>query len=177
MSGSCPKDYKPMENFDKERYMGDWYEQVRDKYTPFEIGAGCQVASYALNDDGSIAVKNYSHQIWRGWDSGEGTAIVADTGDASLIVDFDEMPNIDDVVNYTVLDTDYDTYTVVYSCDNFMPFAYWDFLWILSREKKLDSDTLRQVIGTIRERLPDYDFFNNVQRTRTGWTCRYDQRE
>ena len=33
----CPKDYKPMESFDVERYMGTWYEIVRDKYTPFEL--------------------------------------------------------------------------------------------------------------------------------------------
>ena len=33
----CPKDYEPMAIFDVERYMGTWYEIVRDKYTPFEL--------------------------------------------------------------------------------------------------------------------------------------------
>ena len=54
----CPKDYKPMESFDVERYMGLWYEIVRDKYIPFELVEECITAEYTSNEDGTFDVFN-----------------------------------------------------------------------------------------------------------------------
>ena len=61
--GGCPKDYSPMETLDVNRYAGEWYEIVRDKYTPFEILSGCEVVEYTLNDDGTVGVYNSEHRF------------------------------------------------------------------------------------------------------------------
>ena len=46
--GPCPRKYSPMETFDVDRYAGEWYEIVRDKYTPFELVTGCEIAQYGV---------------------------------------------------------------------------------------------------------------------------------
>ena len=55
----CPKkDGLAMPNFDSDRYLGQWYENQADKYIPFELGKGCQVAHYSANEDGSLTAFN-----------------------------------------------------------------------------------------------------------------------
>ena len=146
----CDRSYSPMQDFDVARYTGTWYEQARDKYTPFEIAAGCDIAEYTLNDDGTVGVHNSQHRFIFGWSDVQATAVLADTGDASLVVSFNgTTPDPSGNVNYTVLDTDYETYTIVYSCTPITPFASWDVLWILSREEFLDDQTMTQLISKI----------------------------
>ena len=41
---ACPKDFKPMETLDVNRYAGKWFEISKDKYTPFELASGCTFA-------------------------------------------------------------------------------------------------------------------------------------
>lgn len=45
------------ENFDATKYTGRWFEIQRDDQ-PFEKNYDCQTANYALNEDGSLKVKN-----------------------------------------------------------------------------------------------------------------------
>ena len=59
---SCPKDYSPIPTLDLDRYLGQWYEIRRDKYTPFEIALGCDVATYTANEDGTVGVHNQGHR-------------------------------------------------------------------------------------------------------------------
>ena len=103
---------------------------------------------------------------------------MADTGDASLVVDFSgKTPSPSDKANYTVLDTDYDTYTVVYSCAEFFDgVASFDYLWILARENQLDDATMLEIIAKIDEKVPNYDFFKNNSQHRHGMTCPYSKR-
>merc|ERR1712127_12905 len=176
--GGCDKSYKPMATFDVNQYAGTWYEIVRDKYTPFEIFAGCTIAEYTVNDDDAVTVYNSAHRFGFGWGGGKATAVVADTGDASLIVDFSgKVPSPSDTPNYTVLDTDYETYTVVHSCSEVMGgLASYDFFWILARENTLDDSQMLSIIDTVEEKLPSYGFFKNTLSTRQGKTCPYKKR-
>lgn len=166
-----------MASLDLDRYVGTWYEIHRDKFTPFEILLGCDVAEYTANDDGTITVKNSGHRPIQGWSSVTGVAVPADTGDASLIVSFSgQTPSPSDEPNYTVLDTDYETYSIVYGCSNFFGVASFDFLWILAREPELDDQKMLDLLDKIEDKLPDYGFFKNSIETRQGRTCPYSKR-
>uniref|UniRef100_A0A3B1KAJ7 Apolipoprotein D n=1 Tax=Astyanax mexicanus TaxID=7994 RepID=A0A3B1KAJ7_ASTMX len=44
--------------------------------------------------------------------------------------------------NYWVLSTDYDNYTLVYGCTNYLNLFHVEFAWILSRGRSLPKETL-----------------------------------
>ena len=55
-----------------------------------------------------------------------------------------------DEPNYTVMETDYDNYTIVYSCDElFGGWASFDYLWILSRTPTMTNANIYARILTI----------------------------
>mmetsp|Transcript_75602 Transcript_75602/g.104585 ORF Transcript_75602/g.104585 Transcript_75602/m.104585 type:complete len:108 (-) Transcript_75602:12-335(-) len=85
---ACP-DVKPMETFDVDRYTGQWYEIVRDKWTPFELMAGCVNVVYTKRDEKSVVVDNAGYIPLYGWDNSIGAAVRAEgRDDAALIVNF-----------------------------------------------------------------------------------------
>ena len=45
--GKCYDEYKPMQDFEVERYLGTWYDIHHDKFTPFQILKGCVIAEYS----------------------------------------------------------------------------------------------------------------------------------
>ena len=125
------------------------------------------MAQYELQDDGSVTVHNIGHRFIQGWSDVRANAVLADTGDASLVVDFTgKGADPSGTPNYTVLDTDYETYSIIYACGGLLGLASWDFLWIMSRTPTLDDATLLTLIDKIEERLPNYGFFDNHQMTR-----------
>ena len=160
-----------MAEFDVERYTGTWYEIVRDRTTPFELLMGCVVAQYDGPDptDGSIGVTNSGFNFKDGWTSAHGNAVqVGKPGTGSLAVAFDGMPEqlVDDEPNYLVIDTDYDTYSIVYSCGNVLGFFTFDMLWVLAREPTLSEDTLTSIRDKIETVLPDYNLSRQAHFTR-----------
>ena len=135
------------------------------------------MAEYTANDDATVTVSNSAWRPLQGWTNGKAAAVVADTGDASLIVSFTgKTPDPSDKANYTVLDTDYETYSVVYSCGSALDLVSFDFLWILAREKELDDAAMMSIVTKIEDTLPNYHFWSNHQMTHQGRLCPYDSR-
>lgn len=54
---SLPEGAKPVENFEKEKYLGKWYEIARLDVS-FERNLNNTSAEYSLNEDGTIQVVN-----------------------------------------------------------------------------------------------------------------------
>ena len=88
-----------------------------------------------------------------GWTKAEGDGglgVQSDIGGANLIVNLQGgVPKPSDSVNYTVMDTDYETYSVVYSCEGFRNLASFDFFWILAREEELDEATIMSIVAKV----------------------------
>jgi len=54
--------------------------------------------------------------------------------------------------NYWIVDTDYDTYSLVYSCVDINGYARGEIYWILARENTLPDDTIARLKKVLTER-------------------------
>ncbi|XP_060594889.1 apolipoprotein D-like [Ruditapes philippinarum] len=134
-TGKCPKVYV-QKDFSIEKYIGKWYEMERF-FASFEAFHDCVTANYTLQPGGVVKVNNtgYSHKFWdKGYTTAIGDAVAEDPNNpAKLGVRFSPRQPRGD---YWVLSTDYNTYTVIWSCTDLpIPFlkANLQFAWILTR--------------------------------------------
>ena len=98
------------------------------------------------------------------------------TGPASFDINFNGEPSPDNEGKYYVVDTDYDSYAIVYNCDEM--FGGWvssDYFWILARTETLSDKELKDIIEIVEEKIPGYSFFNNDHATRQGSSCPYER--
>mmetsp|Transcript_7126 Transcript_7126/g.9921 ORF Transcript_7126/g.9921 Transcript_7126/m.9921 type:complete len:210 (+) Transcript_7126:50-679(+) len=174
----CPTDYKPMEGaLDMDRYAGKWYEIIRDKWYAFEWLQMCGNYEYSKKDDGKYQVVYNRWTPLSDWTDSPGCVMPAEgRTDAAISVDFDKAPDDAHIPVYTVMDTDYDSYSVIYQCEEYWWGSY-DGVWILSRERTLDDATMGQLVSQITQKLPEYGFFENHMMTPQGESCVRDEEE
>ena len=106
-----------------------WYEIYRDAKTPFESDGVCVTATYGLNQDGSLSVYNHMlNKVDNSIDDIKGRA-TCEGSEGQCEVKFNFFATGD----YRVISTDYDTYSLVYSCTNYLYFKN-EYVWILSKQ-------------------------------------------
>lgn len=168
MPGQCP-DVKAMENFDPARYLGKWYEAEKYFFL-FEFGGKCVTADYKLRDDGAIRVLNKQIDIFSGIQKeikGEATQ-VGRSDEAKLSVRFPTLP-VDVAAPYWVVDTDYDSYAVVWSCYEFGIFHTVNS-WILTRQQNPPKSVLDAAYDAIdKNRISRKFFLKTDQRDCTNF--------
>ncbi|KAL3881459.1 hypothetical protein ACJMK2_027901 [Sinanodonta woodiana] len=135
--GKCPQ-VQVKENFQLESYLGKWYENRRF-FAIFEAFSSCVSANYSLKDDGHIKVVNQGYiKFLKKRNVAIGDAYAPDVNQsAKLKVKFGNAP----LGDYWVLDTDYDSYSVVYSCSGYGGIFKTEFSWILTRDRNGLSET------------------------------------
>lgn len=131
---SIPKGAKAIKPFDKDRYLGKWYEIARLDMR-FERNLNNVTAEYSLNDDGTIRVNNQGYDyLKKEWKQSIGKAKFAgDTNEARLKVSF--FGPFYAGYNVIALDEEY-KYALVTGPN-------LKYLWILSREKSIPP-TIKQ---------------------------------
>ncbi|MCE5347585.1 MAG: lipocalin family protein [Bacteroidales bacterium] len=114
--------------FDKERYLGKWYEIARIDFK-YERDLNNTTAAYSLNDNGTIKVDNQGYNTKKGeWDQAIGKAkFVGDENIAMLKVSF--FGPFYSGYNVIAIDDEY-RYALITG-------KSLKYLWILSRETNI----------------------------------------
>ncbi|KAK8396796.1 hypothetical protein O3P69_005035 [Scylla paramamosain] len=96
---------------------------------PDEEGQTCNYAEYSDNGDGTVGVHNAGLDADGTFTEIFGYVELTDVP-GSLALHLDGVPFVG---KYDVLETDYETYTSVYSCVDFLGLGYMDQAWVLGR--------------------------------------------
>ncbi|OMJ65977.1 hypothetical protein SteCoe_37338 [Stentor coeruleus] len=129
--GSCPK-VVLQSDFDLSKYLGNWFELIRNKDMKYEKGE-CSKANYSMNLDGTVRVFN-SEVRDEQWSNIEGYAYCDSTNPAHCHVKFSKFAPAGD---YQVVSTDYENYSLVFSCFS-IGIAHWKWAWLLARDVNFD---------------------------------------
>ena len=71
--------------------------------------------------------------------------------------------------NYRIIDTDYDNYSIIYSCHE----DDMQYLWFMSRQPTLSDELYEQMMATAKAALPNYDFNQFIKDTQDASKCKY----
>jgi len=137
---------------------------------PFQDETGtCTTAQYTdLTSDGHFKVWNSGQDAEFGSRGGIHGRVKCPETDGQCFVTF--FTPFTKVPNYIVIDTDYENYSMVYSCHS-GPTAD---LWILSRAPVMDDDLYSSLLDRAADLLPQFDFSTlNSPRTIQGDQCSY----
>ena len=129
-----PEGVSPVDDFDVDRYMGEWYEIARLDHS-FERGLERVSAQYSLRQDGGVAVLNRGYSAEDGeWSEIEGKAyFVNGENEGYLKVSFFG-PFYG---SYVIFGLDKENYQYA-----FISGPNRSYLWLLSRQPNLPSSVI-----------------------------------
>ena len=140
--GQIPDGLEAVDGFDKDRYLGKWYEIARLDHR-FERGLERITATYSVREDGSIDVLNRGFDTAKGeWREARGKARFAgDPGTAMLRVSFFG-PFYG---GYNVLDLDPDYQIALVAGPT------REYLWILARQPDPPREEVERLVRRAAE--------------------------
>ncbi|MGN2670095.1 lipocalin family protein [Aliivibrio fischeri] len=135
-----PKGVEPVTGFELNRYLGTWYEIARLDHS-FEDGLSQVSAEYSINEDGSVKVINrgFSDQDQQ-WSEALGKAKFVDGSDEGYLKVSFFGPFYG---SYVVFELDKENYQYA-----FVSGPDLDYLWLLSRTKKVDQEVIEHFVST-----------------------------
>ncbi|MDD9195082.1 lipocalin family protein [Aliivibrio sp. S3MY1] len=135
-----PKGVDPVSGFELNRYLGKWYEVARLNHS-FEEGLSKVSAEYRINEDGSVKVINrgYSKEEQE-WNEAEGKAKFIGAEDKGYLKVSFFGPFYG---SYVVFELDKENYQYA-----FVSGPDLDYLWLLSRTKKVDQEVIERFVST-----------------------------
>ena len=139
---SIPNRANPIQKFDKEKYLGKWYEIARLDFV-FEKNLNNTTAEYSLNDDGSIKVANkgYNYIKNKNVESIGKAKFVNDSNEGRLKVSF--FGPFYSGFNILAIDFEYKYVLVVGKNIKYM--------WLLSRDKTMPENTKEKYLKIAKD--------------------------
>ncbi|BDR16218.1 lipocalin family protein [Vibrio sp. STUT-A11] len=145
---SKPDGVEPVKNFELKPYLGKWYEIARLDHS-FERGLTNVTAEYELREDGGVTVINRGYsQEEQNWKQAEGKAYFVDEPSTGHLKVSFFGPFYSSYIIFE-LGKDYD-YAFISGFNR-------EYLWLLSRQPKVDSVTLERFKQVAREKGFDVD--------------------
>lgn len=134
---NIPETAEAVQGFEKEKYLGKWYEIARLDFK-YEEGLNNTSAHYSLNDDGSIKVINKGYDVEKKeWKEAKGKARFVENDSIGMLkVSF--FGPFYSGYNVIAIDENYD-YALVAGKD-------LNYLWILSRETIIPEDIKKEYL-------------------------------
>ncbi|MDX2424249.1 MAG: lipocalin family protein [Amphritea sp.] len=144
-----PKSVTPVDQFELERYLGQWYEIARLDHS-FERGLTQVSAEYTRRDDGGVAVLNRGFSAAKGeWQEAEGKAyFVNDSDQGYLKVSFFG-PFYG---SYVVFELDHEGYQYA-----FVSGPDTSYLWLLARTPEVQPEVMQKFMRMAKVRGFDTD--------------------
>lgn len=167
--GGCPAVDYELDKFEVDKYMGTWYEISRSKSIPFEKG-DCAQANYSIDQEGNIVVLN-SEQREGNRVSALGKAQTTDNPFRLKVSFSDSFIGKFFKGDYQVLNTDYSSFTVIYSCTDFL-FFRMEYAWILSRTPQLPEEKQADLTSYLNSKVhlnKDSLYFDNQDNDFCGY--------
>ena len=135
-------------NFDPSRYQGRWYEQFRSKATKFEKYDFVQAFYNMLPDKSFSRINSQYNDDDKFVDAIRGKAWF--NGAQGSVKFLWWIPAGD----YRVLETDYDSYSIVYSHEKILGLFSYECAWILTRERFPPADLIDRCVNTLAQKVP-----------------------
>ncbi|CAG4957190.1 unnamed protein product [Colias eurytheme] len=157
LNGQCDTTIQPIQNFNVSNYQGRW-RLIESYPSEFQTGT-CNEARYTPVSGNIIEVVN-SQVINASLASITGSATVDSAG--RITVTF---PSASSSSQLLVLDTDYTTYSLVYSCENLSSNTRRVWSWKMSRSRNLTETAVANINRVI----------NNIQVLNNRYFYRVDQ--
>lgn len=134
---TIPKNASAVKSFNKEKYLGKWYEIARFDFT-FEKNLNNTTAEYSLNENGTIKVDNKGYDtVKKKWKQSIGKAkFVKNENTAMLKVSF--FGPFYGGYNVLAIDDEY-KYALIAG-------SSLKYLWILSRETTIPEDIKKKYL-------------------------------
>jgi len=151
---ACPG-WGPMDSFlvkgiEGGRYLGRWWLQDRTLH----LGASpatCSSQTYTVNEeDLSLWRRSTYWTSQRGSKSEVGEVIIEDPLDANLLTYSPSQGRGEEVNNYRVLATDYETFSIEYQCLESAGSRRDERIWIFTREEFPSRSVLRRAYSSLR---------------------------
>merc|ERR1719498_573897 len=159
--------------FDPVSYMGIWYEQMHVTGEPFQPDSWtCNTAQYSYLDPstGNFNVANTGESANQRFDQRfgvSGTAKCPTENVAECYVTFFGAP-YKDYPNYVVLETDYENYSVIYTCEEAAQFPY---LWLMARQPIAEAVYMEHMYYVATQNLIYFDY-NEMVFDEQGSQCK-----
>ncbi|XP_037968586.2 apolipoprotein D [Plutella xylostella] len=161
--GPCP-DINVMANFNSTKYSGTWYEAER-YFAYYELGGKCVRAEYRVKHDDTIVITNQQESAMTGMRIVvRGEALQQSRSQpAKMLVRVMPVP-LDLATPYWVVHTNYDSYSVVWSCNDYNYF-HTENAWILTRQREPSLDTLQKAYTIVDENNMSRAYFAKTDHT------------
>ncbi|XP_068626806.1 apolipoprotein D-like [Battus philenor] len=155
--GFCP-DYQPMANFNMNRFLGTWFEAER-YFSVSELGSRCVTTKYESTPEGRILVSNEITNAVTGMKRVlEGhLQMIGREGEGRMIVKYATLPVPYDT-EFSVLETDYDSYAVMWSCSGIGP-VHIQNAWVLTRERLAPQMVMQRAYAALERYKVSRTFF------------------